>query len=67
MKTMILIDAHAHLTAGDFEADREAVLQHALEAGVEAIRNLQQAEEMEARICRHRDRLRREKTRCLHL
>ncbi len=66
MKTAILIDAH-HLTAGEFGADREAVPQQALEAGVEAIRELQQAEEMEARIRRRRDRLRREKTRCPHL
>ncbi len=34
---MALIDTHAHLTAPDFDTDREAVLARAVEAGVEAI------------------------------
>jgi TatD DNase family protein len=31
------IDSHAHIEMGDFEADREAVIQRALDAGVEIV------------------------------
>lgn len=37
MKNFLLIDTHAHLQLNHFDEDREAVIQRALEAGVEKI------------------------------
>ncbi len=34
---MALVDTHAHWTRTDFDADREAVIERAREAGVETI------------------------------